>query len=471
VNTSQEFQEILRWPTSSARSAALDGPDRTVGYADFEQNVQALSTELAERGVTSGSRVALRLPPTCTYLYALFAVWRLGATVVVIDYRAPQAELRRCLELTAPSFVVDAAVGAGTMMTREAVDLNIAQCADELVGRHAEHGLIQFSSGSTGQPKIIGRTFESLCEEARRIATIADFTRAEDGVLLLNSLTHSFGMLVGVLNTLRRGARIVLARSPLPADLRATFERRRVSIVLGVPFHFELLAQLPPGCDLSGVRLAISGGERLPTAVAGAAAKRLGVAIGQAYGTTETGLIAFAARGTEDSVGQILPGICAEQRDEELYVRLDRSPYLSEGGAQRYAAGWLRTYDRVSLDEATRELRVKGRADSLVIAGGLKIDLKEIEEELCRAPGVRESLVIGSEIIEAFVAADERVRGQDLLEWCRERLADYKIPRRVHVLSSLPRTPTGKLLRERAALISALDVQLSSAPHPKVEAS
>jgi acyl-coenzyme A synthetase/AMP-(fatty) acid ligase len=145
-----------------------------------------------------------------------------------------------------------------------------------------------------------------------------------------------------------------------------------------------------------------------------------------------------------------------------LEVRLPGgSPYLFGSGGDRYADGWLRTHDRAELD-ASGGVRLLGRGDSLVVIGGLKLDLVEVETVLRRHPGVAEAVVVHAGTTEAYVSAGaDGPSAGELLRWCRERLADYKVPRVVHVLPELPRTSNGKLVRRREALLAP-----TSAPAP-----
>lgn len=456
MNARAQFQQLLRFaPPGGPAAVSIDGPASSVSYAELEERVEGAMAELVQAGVGPGKAVALRLPPSHSYLFALLGTWRLGATAVLIDFRTKDVEFERCLSLAPADFAVDAGQPRGAFAVREHLPLSVRAVGAESAGRLADYALVQFTSGSTGQPKAIGRTPASLCEEARRIDGIPNFVTAGEGVLVLNSLMHSFGLLAGVLTSLRRGARVVLPRSPLPGDLASALERR-VSIVLGVPFHFELLANLPQPVLLPELRLALSGGERLPRTTGEAFARRFGVPVGQAYGMTETGLLTCEPTPPPGSVGKLLPGVEGKVMDGELWIALPTSPYLPGSDPRSFEAGWLRTFDLVELEPDSQHLQVHGRADSLVISGGLKIDLTEIEESLREMPGVRESVVLKADVIEAFVAADDGVAGDTILNWLRQRLSDYKLPKRVHVRRVLPRTATGKTVREREALLAAL---------------
>ncbi len=134
----------------------------------------------------------------------------------------------------------------------------------------------------------------------------------------------------------------------------------------------------------------------------------------------------------------------------------DGTPYLRGSDVDRYIAGWLRTYDRAEQDEHGA-VRLLGRSDSLVVIGGLKVDLVEVESVLRQHPRITDVVVIHAESIEAYVAAaQDGPAAGELAGWCRDRLAAYKVPRLIRVLPELPRTPNGKLIRRTQALREAV---------------
>jgi len=140
----------------------------------------------------------------------------------------------------------------------------------------------------------------------------------------------------------------------------------------------------------------------------------------------------------------------------ELYIRLDASPYLVEDGVPRFTDGWLRTFDRAAVDEASGAVTILGRADSVVAVGGIKIDLLEIEQVLQEHPDVVHAVVTFGDVIEAHVEAGPHLTDRALAAWSRERLNPLKAPKRYYLHDQLIQTPTGKVVRDRAQLLSAV---------------
>lgn len=408
-------------------------------------------------GVTAGSVVALQTPPSFTQVHAVLALWQLGAQVVLVDHRFKPAEVATLHAMCWPQFIVHAGPrGRGLLTMRPEYEL-ITESRPGVGPATTAHRLVQFSSGSTGVPKAIGRTTDSLYAEVRRFAALPGMPGRGERVLLLSSTVHSFGLVAGLLHSLYAGAEVVFAPRLSGRDILGTAQRHRVHALFGVPFHYDLLNTVTDLPELPDLRIAVSGGEVMPPGVAAGFAERFGRPVGESYGTTETGVIAMDVGGTlRPAVGPPLSGVTVRVRDGELDVALPESPYLYDSGGDRYVDGWLRTRDRAVIDEAGA-VRLGGRSDSLVVVGGLKVDLTEVEAALLTHPRVDEAVLVYGDVIEAYVsaAAEPPLTGGEVLRWGRDRLADHKLPKVIHVVPRLPRTANGKLVREPAALRAA----------------
>ncbi|GAA2991618.1 class I adenylate-forming enzyme family protein [Actinokineospora diospyrosa] len=410
--------------------------DRAETRSDLRRAV--ISRQKSLSGIGTGSVVALRLPPGPAALHTLFALWRLDAQVMLVDTRLPEPEVARLYSLHPP--------------THEITDAGLNH-----LGPGADPGdirLVQFSSGSTGLPKVIGRTAEDLSTELDRYAVLDGMPQRGGRILLLNSLIHTMGLVGGVLHGLASGAELILPIGTRAAGWVERAAEHRVTAILGVPLHFELLSRTTPP-PLPDLQLAVSAGEMLPPAVNSAFEARFGVPVNPVYGTTETGILTaeLTKPCPPPRVGRPVSNTTIRVTDGELYVRLDRSPYLRADGVDRFDDGWLRTFDRAELADDGETISILGRADSVVTVAGLKIDLMEVESVLRAHPGVTEAVVVHSgSAIEAYVGAPEEVTAAELLRWCRERLSDFKVPKRFAVDRAVPRNPTGKLIRSHELL-------------------
>ncbi|MGW1785312.1 class I adenylate-forming enzyme family protein [Streptomyces sp. NPDC002143] len=430
----------------------------TVTRGELRERVAKQAAVFAGYGIGPASTVGLRTPPSFTQVEVLLALWRLGAQVLLFDFRLKPAEVAGLCASCRPQFMVSAGANVrATFGFRSEYEVLTERQAG---GRPAatDHRLVQFSSGSTGRPKVIGRTARSLTEEVDRFAGVAGMPGRGDRLLLLSSTAHSFGLVAGLLHSLAAGVCVVFAPRISARDILRTAVDHRVTALFGVPMHYELLAAAVDPPALPELRVAVSGGELMPPPVAARFAERYGVRVGESYGTTESGVVAMDTSGAlRPAVGRAAPGVVLREHHGELDVALAQSPYLFGSGGTQYADGWLHTRDRATVD-AAGAVRVHGRADSLVVIGGLKVDLVEVENVLREHPAVEQAVLVHEDVTEAYVtvtAGAGQPSAEELLRWCRERLADYKLPRVVRLLETLPRTSNGKLLRQAEALRSA----------------
>ncbi|MEU9190355.1 fatty acid--CoA ligase family protein [Streptomyces sp. NPDC048484] len=430
----------------------------TVTRGELRERVSKQAAVFAGYGIGPGSTVSLRTPPSFTQVEVLLALWQLGAQVMLFDFRLKPPEVAALCVPCRPQFMVSAGSNVRATFGFRSEHEVVTERRRTGLPATTGHRLVQFSSGSTGRPKVIGRTARSLATEVDRFAGVPGMPAEGDRLLLLSSTAHSFGLIGGLLHSLAAGVSVVFAPRVSARDILRSALEHRITALFGVPTHFELLAAATDPPALPDLRVAVSGGEIMPPRIAARFAQQYGVGVGEAYGTTETGIVAIDVGGTlGPSVGRAAPGVSVRVARGELDVALTESPYLFDSGGTQYSDGWLHTRDRAALD-ATGAVLVQGRADSLIVIGGLKVDLTEVENVLREHPAVEQAVLVHEDVTEAYVAvtADvERPSAEELLRWCRDRLADYKVPRVIRLLDALPRTSNGKLVREVATLRSA----------------
>lgn len=423
-----------------------------------------LGNSFRDQGIGEGSSVLLRMKPSFTYLQVLLALWSRGAQVILVDFRLKAAEYEPLVALVRPQYLVVATGHEGPVAGfRQESGFSVQRLPG---GRPAHDGirLVQFSSGSTGRPKVIGRPPDSVLAELDRHNALPGIPGRGERVMLLNSVMHNMGLVSGVLHALAVGATLIVPPTLRPAEVVRLMARAEASAVYGTPVHYDLLARIGGRPELPALRLAVSGGERVPQDTYERFRAHFGLPISPVYGVTEIGLLAGDLSGgsVPPQVGAPVPGVEVKVLGEELFVRMERSPYLYGEHTERFADGWLRTYDRVHQDPATGVLSMLGRADSLVVVGGLKVDLTEVETVLSSHPRVTEAVVTHGEVLEAFVGADEALTADQLVTWCRERLSPVKNPKRFFVTRRLPRNSMGKLVRDRGLMYAHVTSESSS---------
>ena len=430
----------------------LDSP---VTRARLRELVAARQAELEGHGVREGGAVALRLPPSLAFVTNLLASWRIGAQTTLLDYRLTPFEIERALERVGAQVMVEAKSMPGGPL-RAYFDIDEVIVTRE--GRPAEtpHAVIQLSSGSTGPSKVIGRTAANLVEEINRYVQIDGVPREGERIVCLASMVHVLGLVGGLLYGLHAGVQLAVPeRLTVDAILGAVAASERPTTLLGVPFHIELLASVAQPPKLPQLTGMTTGGELVRAEVHEAFVDRYGIRLGNMYGMTEVGVIATDLFARHRPAVEPAPGLAVREEDGELLVSMPASPYIGLSDPTRWVDGWLHTKDAGTVDPDTGLFTVRGRLDSQVSVGGLKVDLMEVEHTLAALPEVANAVVVFDGGIEAYVVLSDPAGGDRVDEVLATQLAAYKRPRVVHVVEQLPRTATGKLVRDRNALRAA----------------
>ncbi|SCE93382.1 Acyl-CoA synthetase (AMP-forming)/AMP-acid ligase II [Micromonospora haikouensis] len=418
--------------------------------------VAEAQARLTGAGLRPGGAAALRLPPSLAYVVNLLATWRTGAQAILLDHRLTDHEVQGALARLTPQVVV-APVRSGGAALKIFVDVTegVTAYSDRPAG--STHAVIQLSSGSTGPSKVIGRSAASLVAEVRRYTRIDGVALPGERIILLPSMVHVLGLVGGLLYGLHAHVTLVPPdRLSGDAVLAAIAADDTPATVLGVPFHIGLLASTRPTGPLPQFKRMTTGGELVPPAVVNAFVDRFGVPLGNMYGMTEVGVIGTDLHGWHRPSIAPAPGITVrESATGELWVSCPDSPYVGLSDPDRWADGWLHTRDAGTVDPGTGLVTVRGRLDSQVSVGGLKVDLTEVEATLAGLPGVAAAVVVHDGDITAYVQPDGPLSEDVLEKLLAERLAAYKRPRVLHLLDRLPRTTTGKLVRSTEALRAA----------------
>jgi long-chain acyl-CoA synthetase len=474
-------------PTERGTSPALISAAERIDGEELWERVGRLAHALAARGIGQGDPVALLMPNTPDFVVAFLAVAQLRAVAVPLNTQFKQAELAFCLhDCGARAVLTDA---AGERACRAIAPGEVITDLAPLIAAHPplpprrrppdDTVVVHYSSGSSGRPKRVPRTHRQLRAEVEAYVA-ATGMHADDVVFCAIPLFHTYGLGCCMLAALRSGATLVLLDGRDPFALAreralAVLERERVTVLPAVPLIFRLLAESPSGADLSSVRLCLSAGNALPRSTFDAFERAFGIPIRQLYGLTETGAVSadLDADPVPASVGHAIPGVelatlgpdgqrLGPDRTGEIAVR---GPGVTGGYAgvpdavnrQAFSDGWFRTGDRGRLDAAGR-LFITGRSKLLIDVMGDKVDPIEVEDVLAVHPKVREVVVVGvagpvegEQLLKAVVVADERCGERELIRYCHERLANYKVPRLVEFRDEIPRSALGKVLRNNLA--------------------
>ncbi|WP_425481552.1 (2,3-dihydroxybenzoyl)adenylate synthase [Marilutibacter maris] len=480
---------------------ALVCGERRWNYAELDRRVRAAAAGLARLGIARGDRVVLQLPNIAEFHVACFALFRIGALPVFALPAHREAELGH--------FIADTGACAAITVDREAGFDHAAMmrrlreahpCLRELVvvggggdghdfdALYADSGdrdidahhdatavaFLQLSGGSTGTPKLIPRTHDDYLYSVRESARICGFD-TDTRYLCLLPAAHNFPMSSpGAFGTFHAGGCVVMARHPEPAASFTVIERERVTATALVPaLALAWLASATRGRhDLSSLRLIQIGGAHLARDVARRMIESFDARLQQVFGMAE-GLVNYtrlddppdliaSSQGrpiSDDDEIRIVDDGDRDVPEGEVGHLLTRGPYTIRGyyradahNRRAFTAdGFYRTGDRVRR-LASGHLIVEGRSKDQINRGGDKIAAEEIESHLLTHPAVFDAALVAmpdrwlGEKACAFVVLREALAPRELQQYLRTRgLAAFKIPERIEIVDTLPRTAVGKV--------------------------
>jgi fatty-acyl-CoA synthase len=481
-------ERALRTPERKALH--FEGRDWT--YGQFQQEVENVAARLAALGVAKGERVAFLGHNQPMFLFAMFASARLGAIFTPLNFRLTGPELAFMLEDSAARvLIVDEAHRAVIAPQTESLPslksvlaaerpeqwTESAKPTAQLPAREDDVAVIMYTSGTTGRPKGAMLTHGNFWWNNASGMHALD-VYADDVTLVAAPIFHIGGLNVTTLTALQKGARIILHRTFDPARALADIAAHRVTTMFGVPAMFLFMAHQPgfADTDLSSLRVLVVGGAPCPLPVLKTYLAR-GVSMQQGYGLTETSpMVSFLA--PEHALRKVGSSGRTPIFVEVKIVGLDGAPVPA--GAQGEilvrgpnvfagywgqpeatakaidAEGWLHTGDAGFLDEEGF-LTISDRIKDMIITGGENVYPAEIESELMRHPAIAEVGVIGEpdphwgERVVAVVALKPgaTLTLEELRAFAAERLAAYKLPKRLEFVAALPRNATGKILKQR----------------------
>jgi O-succinylbenzoic acid--CoA ligase len=465
-------------PWLAARAArhpghlALIAAGRRLSFGDLSTRVDLLARRLAAAGAGPGLRVAMIAGSSLRAVEMVHAVQRLGAVLVPLNPRLAPNEIARLVGFVRPAVTVaDQASGAHDVVS--AVDLQgldrVRPASPSVLRDVIPPGdihTIVFTSGTSGAPKGVMLTHANHAASAAAAATRLGSTGGDRWLLCL-PICHVGGLAI-VLRSVLDGFPVVVRDGFDPEVVNRTIDEESVTIASVVPTMLSHMLEAAGGRPYPAwLRCVLTGGGPLPPTLAERARTRK-VPVTQTYGLTEAASqVATAVPGHPAEpgiVGAPLPGVTvridAPDADGvgEIVVA---GPVVMHGyfdndeaTAAMLHAGWLRTGDLGLLDQAGR-LSIAGRRNDLVVTGGENVHPTEVEAVLLAHSSVAEAAVYGveddvwGERVEArVVPVGDDVDVVALRRWCAARLAGFKVPKAFHVVSTLPRTPSGKLRRD-----------------------
>jgi acyl-CoA synthetase (AMP-forming)/AMP-acid ligase II len=498
--TSMLFDLIA--PVAADRTAViLPEQNRRVTYGDLRNQVEAMAEALAGAGIGRGDRVAIALPNGLAMLVSLLAASMTG-TAAPLNPADKEDGFRFLLEdtgarvlLVPPDGPDETRRAAGARVRTLEVAMDAAgtvtlpgatrRCPVNAGGAE-EIAIVLHTSGSTSGAKRVPLAHANLCASAANIARTYALS-ADDVSLCVMPLFHVHGLVASTLATLATGGTVVILARFNPLVFWRTANDVGATWYSAVPTqHQLLLAALAvgnqgsrPPAGAERLRFIRSCSAALPVAVLHAVENAFGAPVLEAYGMTEaahqitSNPLPPAARkpGTVGAPTGVQVSIVDPKgthlRHGERGEVVIKGPSVIRGydnqpeaNAASFVDGWFRTGDEGCLD-GDGYLMLTGRIKELINRGGEKISPRELDDVLLAHPAVAEAVTFGvphpmwgEEVVAAVVLRGAATEA-DLLAYCRERVADFKRPKQIHITDTIPRTATGKVQRRLVAQVFA----------------
>lgn len=467
--------------------------DEMITYQELSQKVKQKAVGFRQYGIQNNSHVGLMIANKPEYIISYFALLSVGATVIPINPTYKEKEITYILNDSEAEAVIVDEVGlieiqkaqsnlssVKTIFSLKPADSCVTwgevdgEAADYFIvpKKEEDHAQIIYTSGTTGKPKGALITHGNMEWMTKTAAGLLEMT-SEDRVLVVLPLFHAYAKIQGLLNSVYTGSTIYLEERFIPNVILEKIANEKITIFLGVPTMYTMFVNLPQinELDFTQLRVAGCGGASLPVEILEKVNKTMGVDIGEGYGQTEsTVMISCFPPGVEKvhgSVGLPLPGLdlkIVDPNDREVPVGevgeiIFKGPNAMKGYYKKEEEtkstikdGWVYTGDLGRQDERGL-LYIVDRKKDMIIRGGYNVYPREVEEVLYGHPDIVECAVLGEadqtfgEEIAAYVVVKQVTTAEEIIAYCKENLAHYKVPRKIYFLDELPKNATGKILK------------------------
>ena len=487
----------------------MDG-DVRMSFEELRERVHGTAASLADWGLAPGDRVGVWGPNWWQWAVAALGVHVAGGVVVPVNTRFKGDEAAYVLDRSGARLLFCSTDFLGTdhLGLLRASESGVPDCVEQIVALRGpalsdaaafedfasqaptdasrqvseqDPCHIMFTSGTTGRPKGVVLRHGAVCRAYRSWADVIGL-RHDDRYLIVNPFFHSFGLNAGILACLMTGATMV----PHPVfdvpSVMARIPAERISVLPGPPAIYQTILNHPDldSFDMSTLRLAVTGAAPVPVPMIEAMRARLGFeVVVTGYGLTEASGIATMCR--HDDPPEVISATSGRAIDDvevrvvgpdgtelprgepgEIVVRGYNvtDGYLDDPAATAEAIdadGWLHTGDIGTMDDAGY-VAITDRLKDMFICGGFNAYPAEIESAMLAHPDVGQAAVVGrpddrlGEVGHAFVvpapgAKTDEAAANDLIAWCRQRMANYKAPRGITFVDALPLNASGKVLK------------------------
>jgi long-chain acyl-CoA synthetase len=484
--------------------------DQSCTYAELDGAITKFASGLEKLGVKQGDHIALLLGNSPHFLISLYGALRLGVTVIPVNpiytadeigYILNNVDVKVVIALdmaiplvekmhsylpkiehfifceTVPNSSIESKIenlsGSSKMksFTEVAASGELTFMGPE--PKDDDTAIILYTSGTTGKPKGAMLTHKNLYSNAKDVSEYLKMN-SDDRVVTVLPMFHVFCLTVALNAPLLSGATLLIAPKFSPKEIFELIKESQATVFAGVPTMYNFLFQYPEGKteDLKSLRLCISGGASLPVALLKNFEQKFNVVVSEGYGLSEASPVTcfnpLDRQRKPGSIGtsilrvenKILNELGEEVPVGEVGELVVRGPNVMKGyykmpeeTAAAIRNGWLHTGDLARMDE-DGYFYIVDRKKDLILVGGFNVYPREVEEVIYNHSDVVEVAVLGvpdsnlGEAVKAYVVSkNPELTAEQLLIYCSQNLAKYKIPSSIEFIEELPKNTTGKILR------------------------
>ena len=488
------LKEILTEPASEVPGkTAIALGSQKLTYGELEEASNRVAKALMELGVEKGDHVAILLSHSPEWVINYFGIIKTGGVAVLLSTMLKAPELNSLLrDSDAKVLITEKAfshtlspVLPGLRLLKRVLEVDgdfhkvivaPGSAVPPDVGIDDEdEATIIYTSGVLGRQKGVVHTHASFLGTPDIVSAGVGRGR-EDVVMDPVPFFYLFGLSEVLFGSMMKGATVVIIPGFTPRAVLEAVEKERGSILFGVPAMLNALAmlrnQVIESYDISSLRVASSAGAKSSPRLMKMLQQKLGLTLCETYGLSELSVVSMSTL-DNGKLGTVGKPICdlrivdeegKEVAQDEIGEAVFKVPWMMKGyykapelTAQVLNDGWFYTGDLVRMDEEGYLEYVEKKSFIIVTPAGLKISPWEVEDVLLGHPGVAEAACVGvrdaqgGEVPTALVVPKEgqRASAEDIAWFCGQNLADFKLPRRIEFVDSIPKTGSGKIDRRR----------------------
>lgn len=489
------FESLQKSAEKFPNHNAITFKNKNVTYSVLLSQVECVASKLIHDGIKKGDRVALILGNCPEFVTAYYGILRAGGVVVPVNPNFTKDEISFILSNSQAKAVIanstiDTIIEILKVELKQIemlyyVESNKAELSwGQLLDKNSDDNeypliieedlaVILYTSGTTGKPKGAMLSHRNLVSNAQSIVELVEFNK-NDRILAVLPMFHVFCLSICINAPVMCGANIVIVQRFSPREVINTIFYEQVTLFAGVPTMYNFLLQLEEYSAeyFASIRACFSGGASMPVELLQRFEEKYKTIILEGFGLSETAPVtAFNPLKGEKKLGSVginIPGVLNKVVDKngfevprgEIGELIVKGPnvmigYLgmAEETAKVIKNDWFYTGDLAKMDN-DGYIYIVDRIKDMIIVGGYNVYPREVEEVIYQHPAIVEAAVIGitdqdyGQMVKAFVVVnDESITMDDILYFCKDKLAKYKLPKQIEFMNELPKNSTGKILK------------------------